>query len=310
LKFIDFLILNKHKKTYIDPCSGNNGDLLILEGMKEVIKISGINVVSSVSEAELIIINGGGMFIDAYTQGIGKIKEYSSRFPHVHLCVAPNSYHFTTVDFGKVLDIRESKLTLFSREKYSKAYIDDLVSKREYIDSFLDDDLAFNLKNSKLINNILEKYPNPDEGRVLVVDRMDLEHAKAKGKHSNLKKLYIMLIPETIKVMLRKIRFLFRNTVGSSFTRESLKKINIENPNFKAKIIETSDISRVDITDFDGFIEKIARAEYIFTNRLHVGVLGHLLGRNVYMVEGSYHKMTGIYEYSMVDTQTTKILRD
>lgn len=72
--------------------------------------------------------------------------------------------------------------------------------------------------------------------------------------------------------------------------------------------MEALGISRVDICSFEEFIKKIAESDYLFTNRLHVGILGHLLERNTYMSEGAYYKMTGIYEMSMSSQSTTKIL--
>ena len=159
------------------------------------------------------------------------------------------------------------------------------------------------------ISKIKKQYPTPTAGNVLVVDRMDLEHANTGGKQGIIKKLYVAFIPEFLKKQIREYRFKKRNTSGSALTLEAKNEILKNDANYKLIQIETSDISRIDICDFEQFTKKIAEAEYIFTNRLHVGVLGHLLGRNVYMVEGSYHKMTGIYELSMAQQPSTHILK-
>ncbi|AEF98861.1 polysaccharide pyruvyl transferase family protein [Methylomonas methanica] len=308
MKFIDFLIKNSEKKIYVDPCSGNNGDRLIWLGMQEVLSKSRANVVENVADADLIIINGGGMFIDAYKQGINKVLEFTNSYPDKPLCIAPNSFHFTAIDFGKVLDHRCSPMYIFSREKYSKSYIDSLVANRPLISSYMDHDLAFNLEGSSFIDSILNQYSGPHKGNVLVVDRMDVEHSKAAGKVGFLKKIYVAVTPDCLKDVVRVIRIKMRNKTGSSFTVSAKNTLFALVPGYKIETIVTKDISRPDICNFDEFIWHIAEADYVFTNRLHVGVLAHLLNRRVFMAEGSYHKMRGIYEYSMTSNPNTKIM--
>jgi exopolysaccharide biosynthesis predicted pyruvyltransferase EpsI len=310
MTFLEFLEKNATKKIFVDPCSGNNGDLLIWQGMLEALSKKNISVVEAADQAELIIINGGGMFIDAYKQGINKIATYTEKYPNVPLCVAPNSFYFTVTDFAAVLRLRTSELTLFVREKYSSDYLFKVVEPLPLVSAHLDEDLAFQLIGSDFIADIKAEYPNPTAGKVLVCDRMDIEHAKSKGRDSLLKKIYMMFVPGFVKASLRKIRFWLRSKTGTEFTDKATKIILSNNPKYVISEIVTSDISRVDICDFPKFIENIATSEYIFTNRLHVGVLGHLLGRNVFMMEGSYHKMTGIYEQSMQHATSTQIIRD
>lgn len=308
MKFIDFLVKNSEKKIYVDPCSGNNGDKLIWLGMQEVLTKSKANIVGDVADADLVVINGGGMFIDAYKQGINKVLEFTNSYPDKPLCIAPNSFHFTEVDFGKVLDHRCSPMYIFSREKYSKSYIDSLISNRPLISSYMDHDLAFNLEGSGFIESILNQYPSSNKGNVLVVDRMDVEHSKAAGKVSLLKKIYVSIMPGFLKDIVRVIRIRMRNKAGSSFTVSAKKTLHDLCPEYKIESILTMDISRPDVCNFDDFIKYIAEADYVFTNRLHVGILAHLLNRKVFMAEGSYHKMRGIYEYSMTSSPDTRIM--
>jgi exopolysaccharide biosynthesis predicted pyruvyltransferase EpsI len=310
MTFLEFLIENKDKKIFVDPCSGNNGDVLIWYGMQEVLRKARVEVVEFASQSELIVINGGGMFIDAYGQGIEKIKTYSDLYGSVPLCIAPNSYHFKTVDFGFVLDVRTSPLYLFSRESYSKKYIDRLVEKRSLISSYLDDDLAFHLIGSNRIKGMLAEIPCAKKGNILVVDRMDIEHSGARGQQGLIKDIYIALVPEFMKKFLRALRLSRRNRYGTAFTQQASALLLENDENYEIKSIETADISRPDICSFDEFAQKILDAEYIFTNRLHVGVLGYLLGRNVFMMEGSYHKIRGIYEQSMASSSHVHLMSE
>ena len=307
MTFLEFLEANKQKKVFVDPCSGNNGDLLIWKGMQEALHKVGVRLVESEADAELFVINGGGMFIDGYKQGVGKIDHYSNAYPDVPLCVAPNSFYFERVDFGRYLDMRMAPLTLFCREKYSKKYIDRLLEERPLVAAHLDHDLAFHLAGSKFIAEIQSQYRSPEKGAVLVVDRMDHERPGNSQKPSKIKKLYNFVVPKFIKDVIRTQRVKHRDNRGTAFTRGALELIKNNIPGFNFSKVKTADISRNDIFSFDDFIREVAVAEFVFTNRLHVGILAHLLGRTVYMMEGSYHKMTGIYEYSMSHQISTKL---
>lgn len=308
MTFIEYLERNKHKKIFVDKCSGNNGDLLIWLGMQEVLNKTSVNIVESPDLAEVIIINGGGMFIDSYSQGIDKVSYYTDKYANIELCIAPNSFYFKKINFSSVLKLRKSPMLIFSRERFSEMYIKGIVADIELVTSFIDKDLAFHLEGSDLIKKIKEDYPHPIKGSVLVVDRMDVEHPEVKQDAQKLRKLYSKFVPDRIKSIIRLIRLEKREKYGTEFTRTSKELIVKNDEGYVFSTVETSDISRVDICTFELFVKKIAEAEYVFTNRLHVGVLAHLLSRNTYMREGSYYKMTGIYDLSMAGKNTTKIL--
>lgn len=52
-------------------------------------------------------------------------------------------------------------------------------------------------------------------------------------------------------------------------------------------------------TPIDGFVRAIGRYETIYTNRLHVGICGALLGRKVHLFGNDYFKIRAIYESSI-----------
>jgi exopolysaccharide biosynthesis predicted pyruvyltransferase EpsI len=306
--FFEFLIDNNDKAIYVDPCQGNNGDELIWLGMQEALIKAKTKTVDTPKNAEVIVINGGGMFIDAYKQGINKIEYYSQYFSKTLLVIAPNSFYFKTVDFSRYLELRQAPMILFSREKYSKAYIDDLIKDKPLIQSEIDNDLVFHLEKSEFIKNLNKDHFQ--KGRVLVVDRMDIENANISKNPSFIKSVYTLLIPEKIKSMIRNYRVKTRETEGSNLTKKVLLDLKNRKPNFEVNRVITKDISRKDLASFEQFCSEVVQAEAIYTNRLHVGVLAHLLDREVYLIEGSYHKLTGIYEQSMLHKQSTKLLRN
>ena len=55
---------------------------------------------------------------------------------------------------------------------------------------------------------------------------------------------------------------------------------------------------------FSEFVSIIENAERLFTDRLHVAILGSILGKNVTLFGNKYHKNSGVWEYSLEDNVT------
>ncbi|WP_380677915.1 polysaccharide pyruvyl transferase family protein [Salinigranum sp. GCM10025319] len=64
--------------------------------------------------------------------------------------------------------------------------------------------------------------------------------------------------------------------------------------------IQVSDIS-ITMDAFEDFVNAVARAKEVHTDRLHVAILATLLGKRVVWYEVGYHKSRGVYEYSLSD---------
>jgi exopolysaccharide biosynthesis predicted pyruvyltransferase EpsI len=55
---------------------------------------------------------------------------------------------------------------------------------------------------------------------------------------------------------------------------------------------------------FNDFVSSVENAEKIFTDRLHVAILGSILGKNVTLFGNMYHKNSGVWEFSLKDSVT------
>lgn len=65
--FASYMRSMAHRRTYLDPLGGgNNGDTLILMGMKHILEKCQCDLVESPGEAEQIVINGGGSMTDIW----------------------------------------------------------------------------------------------------------------------------------------------------------------------------------------------------------------------------------------------------
>jgi exopolysaccharide biosynthesis predicted pyruvyltransferase EpsI len=64
--------------------------------------------------------------------------------------------------------------------------------------------------------------------------------------------------------------------------------------------LKVNDISKMEDT-YGEWIDVAARAEHIYTDRLHVAILATILDKSVTWYDTGYHKNRGVYEYSLSD---------
>ncbi len=86
----------------------------------------------------------------------------------------------------------------------------------------------------------------------------------------------------------------FRGDKESAISNETRKEVLLgcENPVQRDVSVRGS---------FSDFVSTVEHAEKIFTDRLHVAILGSILGKNVTLFGNMYHKNRGVWEYSLRD---------
>jgi len=73
--------------------------------------------------------------------------------------------------------------------------------------------------------------------------------------------------------------------------------------------IRVGDIS-IDEPTYESFVNVGARAQHIYTDRLHGAILATLLDKPVTFYENAYHKNRGVYEYSLTEHENIKFIYD
>jgi len=73
--------------------------------------------------------------------------------------------------------------------------------------------------------------------------------------------------------------------------------------------IVSVDTSKKANFSFSEFVSYAKFANSIHTDRLHVAILGSILGKKVTMYENIYYKNTGVYEFSLVDDPNVEFAR-
>src|SRR5262245_34253427 len=111
------------RPVFFDPLFGNNGDRLITAGSEHALRAWQVRRASRPEDADVIVVNGGGGMLDLYPVPVAAVHRYLVEFPRTPLIVLPQSYDFKAVDFAGLFAGRRAPVTLFARERYSRAFL-------------------------------------------------------------------------------------------------------------------------------------------------------------------------------------------
>lgn len=280
------------KKTYFDEYrGGNNGDVIILKGNKHLLAKTRCKLVDSPEEAEQILIRGGGAMVDIYQTDFEKLRYYRHYFPSIPLVVGPSTFRFKGADFRSICDVSSAfPLTMFARDHNSARALRE-VGLPEHCDVHVSHDLAFELYDSDFIANLQKQC---SEKHILISIRKDKE-----GCAGVLTRTRGTWLPKRIRRPLSWVRDRLVAHVSQGTVETVLKRQGV-----------SADMPRVirDVASslsFDEFVASIRDAALVVTDRLHVGVLGHLLRKRVILIcatEYHMHKIKGVYELSMSES--------
>lgn len=92
--------------------------------------------------------------------------------------------------------------------------------------------------------------------------------------------------------------FSFRST-GDKHLRTIIIKNYFRLVNLFSKNVSISDVSSGEIEGAIKMIEILSSYDEIYTDRAHNMIVGAMLGKKVYAYASEYHKLKGIYEYSL-----------
>jgi len=313
----------KDKKVFFEPLWGHNGDMLIRMGSLEMFKRVGIRLVKKPSDSELIVINGGAGMSHFWRHGFQVLENYSQNFPSKPLLVLPSSWSFDPSNFPVSLSKRTAPVYFFSREPYSFELLKS-VNFEEEVYLGLDHDMAFHLEGASFI----KKLERRSESRhILVAERGDIESSTGLVQSlPNLMRLVQTIFPESLRKkipksvrdlsveliwFLERLFFLQKNrklAERSLFAKESIEYVLKSNTEFTELPVYAVDISLKSICSFRSFCLVIAQSGVVVTTRLHVAILSSLLGKSTFLKPGNWHKIIGVYEFSLKKRGNVKII--
>ncbi|RMH26345.1 MAG: polysaccharide pyruvyl transferase family protein [Planctomycetota bacterium] len=290
------------RPVYLEAVAGNNGDDLIMRGAERALDRLELERVDTPDRAELILINGS-FKSDFWPMAIEQIRSHSERFPDTPLVVLPSTYLFKPGAFEAAFAGRRAPAHLFCRERYSLRHLQGKKFPVE-VRLGLDDDMAFWLRGSGWIKRLRERAR---ERHLLVVERADHERSTAgtdsqpASVSGSLASTVYRRTPAALTQPVVNLieRHRARRRPLTPFARAARKMVEHEYPDKVSLPVLAADIARRRYTNFDGYARLIAESGVVFTSRMHVGVLGGLLGKPTYLVQGSHYKIVGVYEQSL-----------
>ena len=177
------------------------------------------------------------------------------------IIVLPHSFN----DCDDLLEILSNKVILIAREKISYNYIKSKVNYKN--NCFLSDDMSFYIKG-------IDKYKNQSCVGTCNAFRLD-DELNSKNEH--------IKVPEDNK------------DISVDFQRPMfMKNWNIPDD------VNTQVEKNLSIAT-DNIFSYISKFKKINTNRLHIGIAAALIGKIVNLYRGSYHKIAGIYDFSIAN---------
>lgn len=284
--FLNYLRINRNKKIYFERLSGNNGDTLIVKGAEHVLMKAGCIIVEHPAMAELILINGGGAMNDIWGgASVHILEKYRRDYSTLPIIMAPSTYRFQHINFIRVCEINKSPLVLFARDKISEQILYN-INLPDNVNIMVSQDLAFELHDNEFFINLLHKYHN---NYVLIAMRKDRE-----GSAGILTRTKGTWLPQQIRRPLSRLRdrlvaFKNQDVLGKIIQEERIPKNAL-------KVFRDISVS----VSFEEFVSTICNATIIITDRMHVGILGHMLNKQVILCSGVYHKIKGVFELSML----------
>lgn len=303
------------QRVYFQPIPGNFGDDLIVMGVEELAERNDLKFTSEMKNADHLLIKGGGALLDVYPKLLTQFKDVFHSHPDIPTTLLPTSYLLHSTSMPELVGARSAPLHIYAREKVSY----DLLKDMEFegpVSISLDHDTAFHLQDSDFLKK-LESNRTPKH--VLIVERIDPEALRNERSFTGpvpepslVKKLVRSLVPGKLR---SKIYQVTRNKpsppVQSPFALEALEVVYRDYPQFKDLPIKALDVSSSTCCkSLDEFASTIADSAVVYSTRLHVGILAAMLNIPTYVVQGVYHKISGIYDHTMSDMEHVRLLRN
>lgn len=288
------LAMLRGRRVYFHRFPGNLGDQLIAMGAFAAMRRAGIRLVREAADAEAILITGGGAMNNFWGVGLAALEQMSREQSETPLIVLPQTYLLDGVDLGRHLAGRRAPAVLFARERTSLAALEG-AGLPGGVRIGLDHDMAMHLIGTAWIDR-LKARARADH--VLIVERTDLEATTpAGGPVRGIDRLKRM-VPTRVKRPIKRLLGRGDGPRPTAYSDAALGLLLADLPSLRGLPVHREDISEPP-GSLRRFMDLIARAGAVYTNRLHVGIGAALLGKPTYMESGNYFKIRAVFEHSL-----------
>ena len=281
---------------YYWPNDGNLGDYIIAEATRQLFRKAGLSWIPYDPESPphesgyTLVYSGGGRFVP-YWSGVALRMEHLTR-PEVKRCVILPHSIYGVDDFVRALDERH---TVFCRERKTLSYCSSLNDRAQFI---LAHDIGISLKLNEVVSPIPLVKSAKEEGDEAERQYRLLSGEAAQKARMNVKKATVQCSADG-----RKIAFFMRRDGEKSIARTSPWSYDLSGL-WSGSCNETA---------FSGpllkfMAELAAYPDVVVTDRLHVAIMAMHVGKEVYMLDNDYGKLSGVYEISLSEHSMVHLL--
>lgn len=270
---------------YYQPNPGNMGDHLIAHATREFFRKNSLPFspffmeTLQRSEPFPLVYGGGGPFVPYYGM-VPEIMRLLANPAVSRVVILPSSFY----QCDEVAELLDERVTVFCREERSFRYLSRLNRRARVL---LAHDMAFTLDARQAVRNLPEEILNDPEFR---------EKAALAGEG-------LHLLEDGRKALL----FLRTDAEAGPESRQAREC---------CKSFDLSGLARGSTVDeergrfYSGlFLHCLDQADVVLTDRLHGAIGAYLLGKETWLLDNSYGKISGVYDFSMKGDSRTTLLQ-
>lgn len=290
---------------------GNNGDMLMMKVFWHILDQFSLYITDEIRNADVLIVPPNGALLQMYTFP-DLLRKYIAGNDTAPIVIFPSSAHFATRDPSFIFQGRNSKTTWILRERYSFEHLRDMWGdslSSVNCELLLDHDVV--ASHPEFVSGLFRHVSN---GRPLVGARKDMEqNAVSSDGDAVTEQGYLKILSALKSTMVRRavksvpygrLYTKLVRIVRAKLQKEAGARLIASLPDgvqsqFRVEGVVHRDISSKHQATFDQYLCTIANAGPVATDRLHIALPAAILGKDVWLIEGGYHKARGVVERSL-----------
>ncbi|MDD3149323.1 MAG: polysaccharide pyruvyl transferase family protein, partial [Candidatus Gastranaerophilales bacterium] len=285
---------------YFYPNNGNLGDVVIAQAEYQMLDNNQFNyeIFNAYNSSKTpdndfnVVYGGGGLFVKYWNYQ--KVIDLFLNPNLKNVVILPSSFW----ECNDLLEVLDERFTVFCREKRSYDYC---VSHNSSAKFYLVDDMAFSLDLSFINENSDSKISTINEETILSLYQNAYNpYKRVSRKLSDALKTKTKCIHKGSR-----LAYFLRNDAERYFDNTHFDIIDL------SKFACSSCVDKGIVYHLSKlFIMAINSVNIVVTDRLHVGIAGALLGKEVLLLDNTYKKVSGVYEQSMSNMKNVKFVSD
>ncbi|MEB2526486.1 hypothetical protein [Kocuria rosea] len=289
---------------------GNNGDELMMKVFWHILAQAGVNTTEDIQAADVLFVPPNGALLQMY-KFPELLQKYTLANLRAPMIIFPSSANFPTKDPSFIFEKRSSEVTWILREQYSFDHL-----RKQWGDRLADVGCELVLDHDVVASHsdfVRGLFGQVDHGRPLVGARKDVERnstsPRGAAPHSTdfsrslttLKSALMHHVATALPYgrfytgLVRALRAKAQKEAGAALIKRLPEDIR---PEFRSGGVMHRDVSSKHQVTFNQYLRTIANAGPVATDRLHIALPAAILGKDVWLVEGGYHKATGVVNRS------------